>query len=113
MVIPCSSGGIKESNLKPDKRVFTNHETRNTNHGPFRISHEFPRFPTISHYFPAPPPPDVRVPVSISVGLAASAVRYRCCRPLGYFHRRERNRNPCSESKTFWIALTSRSAGAD
>ena len=36
MVIPCSSGGFKESNLKPDQRVFTNHETRNTNHGFFQ-----------------------------------------------------------------------------
>ena len=60
MVIPCSSGGIKESNLKPDQRVFTNHETRNTNHGPFRISHEFPRIPTNSRdfpLFPGPPTP--------------------------------------------------------
>ena len=36
MVIPCSSGGFKESNLKPDQRVFTNHETRNTKHGFFQ-----------------------------------------------------------------------------
>ena len=83
----------------------TKHETRIT---------AFSAFPTNSHEFPPPPPPpDVRVPVSISVGFAASAVRCRCCRPLGCFHRRERNRNPCSESRTFWLALTSRSAGAD
>ena len=89
----------------------TNGFSRNTRHGPFRISHEFPRFPTISRT--PPTPPDVHVPVSISVGLAASAVRCRCRRPLGCFHRRERNRNPCSERRTFWIALTSRSAGAE
>ena len=46
MVIPCSSGGIKESNLKPDQRVFTNHETRNTNHGFYAF------LPTISRHFP-------------------------------------------------------------
>ena len=43
MVIPCSSGGIKESTPSP-----TNGFSRNTRHGPYRISHEFPRFPTIS-----------------------------------------------------------------
>ena len=89
--------------------------SRITRHETWPFPH-FPRIPAISHYFPlfpAPPPPDVRVPVSISVGLAASAVRCRCCRPLGCFHRRERNRNPCSERRTFWIALTSRSAGAE
>ena len=46
MVIPCSSGGIKESNLKPDQRVFTNHETRNTNHGFYAF------LPTIFRHFP-------------------------------------------------------------
>ena len=40
---------------------FTNHETRNTNHGFFSNhsfpTHDFPPFPGISHHFPAPPPP--------------------------------------------------------
>ena len=33
MVLPLSSGGSKESNPKPGQQVFTNHETRDTNHG--------------------------------------------------------------------------------
>ena len=41
-------------------KVFTNHETRITRHEsrPLRFSsHDFPRFPGISHDFPAPHPP--------------------------------------------------------
>ena len=44
----------------PPTMVFTKHETRDTNHGLYAF-HEsqlpYPRFPTISHDFPAPPPP--------------------------------------------------------
>ena len=100
-------GGRRPPHRHTACKSFTDHETRDTKLSAFPTnSRDFPLFPAIP-----PPPPDVRVPVSISVGLAASAVRCRCCRPLGCFHRRERNRNPCSESRTFWIALTSRSAG--
>ncbi len=59
---PCPSGGSKESNPKPGQRVF--HESRITRHEsrPLRFSsHDFPRFPGISHDFPAPPPPWERV----------------------------------------------------
>ncbi len=50
---PCPSGGSKESNPKPGQRVFTNHESRLLRFS----SHDFPRFPGISRYFPAPHPP--------------------------------------------------------
>ena len=54
LVFPCPSGDSKESNPKPDQRVF--HETRITNHGLYAS------LPTISHDFPAfpgpPQPPD-------------------------------------------------------
>ena len=33
MVFPCPSSDSKESSPKPGQRVFTNHESRNTNHG--------------------------------------------------------------------------------
>ena len=33
MVFPCPSSDSKESSPKPGRRVFTNHESRNTNHG--------------------------------------------------------------------------------
>ena len=62
MVFPLPAGDFMESNLKPDQRVFsrnTRHETRITaffsNHG--SPTRDFPRFPTISRHFPAPPPP--------------------------------------------------------
>ena len=64
---PLPSGDSNESNRKPDQRVFTKHETRNTNHGFFSKhsffsnhvfpTRDFPRFPTISHHFPAFPGP--------------------------------------------------------
>ena len=66
---PLPSGDSKESNLKPDQRVFTNHETRVTNHGLFS-KHGFyarrqvtafrftaarycPPLPAIARHFPA------------------------------------------------------------
>ena len=73
MVFPRPCGHSKESNPKPDQQAFTNHETRDTNHGFFSSTkHEtritafmlpYPPFPTFSHDFPAfpgnirPPPP--------------------------------------------------------
>ena len=43
----------------PANGFFTNHETRNTNHGLYAflptISHDFPAFPTISRPYPHPP----------------------------------------------------------
>ena len=53
---PC--GDSRESNPKPDQRVF--HETRDTKHESRLLrfpTHDFPPFPTISRHFPAPPTP--------------------------------------------------------
>ena len=55
---PRPSGDSKESNPKPDQRVF--HESRDTNHESrlfFESRLPYPRFPTISHHFPAFPGP--------------------------------------------------------
>ena len=52
MVFPSPSGDSKKSNPNPGQRVFTNHGSRNTNHGFYAslptISHDFPAFPAIS-----------------------------------------------------------------
>ena len=40
---PLPSGDSNESNRKPDQRVFTKHETRNTNHGFYAFLAAFPR----------------------------------------------------------------------
>ncbi len=80
MVFPLPSGDSKESNSKPDQQVFTNHETRITNHESRPLclsSHDFPRFPTISRHFPlffGPPLP----PESVSARRPPPRAR---CRP--------------------------------
>ncbi len=71
-------------------RVFTKHETRDTNHGFFSNhsypAHDFPPFPTISRHFPAfpgisrpppPPPPPIKCPRAVRLSWSAA----RDCRP--------------------------------
>ena len=69
---PC--GDSRESNPKPDQRVFTKHETRGTNHGFYAslptISHHFPRFPGISR--PPTPPPPMKCPRAVRLSWSAA-----------------------------------------
>ena len=66
-VFPCSSGDSKESNPKPDQRVF--HESRDTNHETRNfICPVTASLPTISHHFPAfpgPPTPPIKGPPAV------------------------------------------------
>ena len=75
-------------------RVFTKHETRDTNHGFFSNhsspAHDFPPFPTISRHFPAfpgppHPPPPIKCPRAVR--LSWSAVRDCRPRPVAAFLR--------------------------
>ena len=53
------------------------HESRNTNHETRLLrfsSHDFPRFPGISRYFPAPPHPPVKGPRAVRIGNTAGRV---------------------------------------
>ena len=58
---PCPPATSWRATSSPTNGFFTKHETRITKHG-FFLNHgfptrDFPRFPTISRHFPAPPPP--------------------------------------------------------
>ena len=55
---PCPPATSWRATSSPTNGFFTKHETRNTNHGFFFESRlPYPRFPTISHHFPAFPGP--------------------------------------------------------
>ena len=57
---PVPTATPRRATPSPANGFFTNHETRNTNHESRPLcfsSHDFPRFPGISHDFPAPPTP--------------------------------------------------------
>ena len=110
---PCPSGDSKESNPKPDQRVFTNHETRNTNHGFFSNhvfpTRDFPRFPTISRHFPAPPPPS-----AVLARLPGARRQPQLPPPSGLVPLRPTHDEPmlrkenipdCTNSGTFYLAL--------
>ena len=126
---PLPSGDSKESNPKPDQRVSTNHESRDTNHGFYGFhesrdtKHEsrlffesrlpYPRFPTISHHFPAfpgPPPP----PSAVLARLLGARRQPQLPPPSGLVPLRPSHNEPmlrkenildCTNSGTFYLAL--------
>ena len=113
-VFPLPSGDFNESNRKPGQRVFTKHETRNTNHGFFSNhgfpTRDFPPFPTISHDFPAPPPP----PSAVLARLPGARRQPQFPPASGLVPLRPRHNEPmlrkenildCANSGTFYLAL--------
>ncbi len=105
-VFPLPSGDFMESNLKPDQRVF--HESQDTNHG-FFSNHDFPRFPTISRHFPAPPPPS-----AVLARLPGARRQPQLPPPSGLVPLRPIHDEPmlrkenipdCTNSGTFYLAL--------
>ena len=117
-VFPLPSGDSKEINPKPDQRVFhesrdTNHETRITRHGFFSNrgfpTRDFPRFPTISRHFPAPPPPS-----AVLARLPGARRQPQLPPPSGLVPLRPIHDEPmlrkenipdCTNSGTFYLAL--------
>ena len=75
MGFPYSSCDSRENSPKPGQQVF--HESRITRHEsrPLRFSsHDFPRFPGISRYYSAPPPPGAGVRAPSAAAPAASGL---------------------------------------
>ena len=92
---------------RPPSMVFTKHETRVTKHG-FFSNHDFPRFPTISRHFPAPPPPS-----AVLARLPGARRQPQLPPPSGLVPLRPRHNEPmlrkenildCTNSGTFYLA---------
>ena len=114
MYFPCPPATPRRSIPSPTNGFFTNHESRITRHGFFSNhgfpTRDFPRFPTISRHFPAPPPPSAvlaRLPGALPPPQLPSTSGLV---PLWPRHNepmlRKENIPDCTNSGTFYLALS-------